>query len=526
MEASLKKENICINRLVCQKKELIFIENSMIVPDAKPDILNTINVTGNISISKKEILDDKVKIEGSINTYIMYLPDSKEDNLRALNSIIDFSESIQLKGCKQGMSIVIKPTIKDIECKPVNGRKVSTKVGIEFEIKVYSNDEVEIINEIQEIQDIQTLQQTFCMNSKVAEGFTTIYAKDTLNIDSKDEIAEILKVDINLLDQDIKLSYNKVLTKADIEIKIMYLNENNTIGRVVGKVPVVGFIDMQNLSEDNICENAFEIKNMLFRPNPAEDHSIYVELEIEATCIAFEKKKINIIQDLYSPISNLEFTQNKISWRSEVQEKSKEITVKENLNISGLEEGNLLDVDIKPIILNTQISESKIIYTGNLNLNFIYTKERNINSRNVQIPLEISVENPEEIDKIDVQTEIKIENSMFNIKSSGEVGCNIEIKVITKTAKNICMNIIDNVEIINEIKQGDEDYDSLILYIVQAGDTLWKIAKRFSSTIEEITRMNALDNQDKINIGQKLYIPKFNYQRNEKSINARESIDM
>ena len=93
MEVQVSKENICINKLVAEKKELVFVHNDMIVPDSKPDILNTINISGNVCIYKKEIMDDKVKIDGNINTYIMYLPDSKDDNLRAINCNLDFSET-------------------------------------------------------------------------------------------------------------------------------------------------------------------------------------------------------------------------------------------------------------------------------------------------------------------------------------------------------------------------------------------------------------------------------------------------
>ena len=50
------KENLCINKLIATKKEVIFVEGDMIVPDSKPDILNTINTTGNVCIYKKEII--------------------------------------------------------------------------------------------------------------------------------------------------------------------------------------------------------------------------------------------------------------------------------------------------------------------------------------------------------------------------------------------------------------------------------------------------------------------------------------
>ena len=68
-----------------------------------------------------------------------------------------------------------------------------------------------------------------------------------------------------------------------------------------------------------------------------------------------------------------------------------------------------------------------------------------------------------------------------------------------------------------------EDY-SLILYIVKKDDTLWKIAKKFSSTIDDIVRVNGIENPDKIEIGQKLFIPK--YVKNSGKSNAESNIIM
>jgi LysM repeat protein len=46
-----------------------------------------------------------------------------------------------------------------------------------------------------------------------------------------------------------------------------------------------------------------------------------------------------------------------------------------------------------------------------------------------------------------------------------------------------------------------------IVYVVQAGDTLRKIATRYSSTIAKIGEINNLTNLDLIRVGQKLKIP-------------------
>ena len=57
---------------------------------------------------------------------------------------------------------------------------------------------------------------------------------------------------------------------------------------------------------------------------------------------------------------------------------------------------------------------------------------------------------------------------------------------------------------INDLNQ-EEDY-KMYMYFVKEGDTIWKIAKRFRVTMDEIIELNDLENPDKINVGDRLFI--------------------
>ena len=86
-----EKQSICINQLVGEKEDEIVVEGDVIVNDIKPDVLSIISTSGIPCIYKKEIMDGKIKIEGSINTYIIYLADSSESQVRSLNTVLDFT---------------------------------------------------------------------------------------------------------------------------------------------------------------------------------------------------------------------------------------------------------------------------------------------------------------------------------------------------------------------------------------------------------------------------------------------------
>lgn len=502
-----QKEKLSINKLVAEKREIIFAEGDMIVPDSKPDILNTICTSGVVSIYKKEVQEEKMRIDGTINTYIMYMPDGSEDTVRGLNASLDFSENIGIQNCKEGMDDITDIKIKSIEAKVLNGRKISMKATLEVNVRIYSKEEVEIINNMENADNIQILKEDLTVNSLVGSGETKIYAKDNIPIDSIDNLAEILKAEINLVDKDIKISYNKVLTKAEAEVTFMYLTEDNRINKVTYKIPVVGFIDIQDVTEENLCDVNYEIRNIVIKPNSQEEHSIYVEIEIQARCSVYEIKQINLIQDMYSPTENLNFETKQILTMTEKQSVKNIKQIREKINLNDVENESLIDVDVEPNIINENKINTKILYEGEMNLRFIFVNQRmQIDIKETKIPFEYTVENLQNGESLNTNNCLEIKSKDFIIQDGGDINCNIDMETNTNMYRTANINMIDSIQ--EDGEREEQDY-SIMMYIVKKGDTLWKIAKEFGSTIDGIARVNGIEDKNLIFPGQKLFIPKY-----------------
>ena len=113
----------------------------------------------------------------------------------------------------------------------------------------------------------------------------------------------------------------------------MYLTDDNRINVANASIPIMGFLDIENISDENVCDVQYEIKNMVIKPNGMQEHSIYVEIEVEITLSAYETKEINIIKDMYSPSRNFKFEQktvkvmqNKINYHDLYSIREKQIT--------------------------------------------------------------------------------------------------------------------------------------------------------------------------------------------------------
>ena len=509
----ITKETVKINKVICEKKEIINVQGDMIVPDSKPDILNTITSTGNICIYKKEINEGKLRVDGNIITYIMYLADDEKNSIRGLNTTLDFSETISVPELQLGMNVEINPVIKLIECKVLNGRKIGIKVNVEMKINVSSKDETEIVTKVDD-SNIQILSENKIVSSLLGEGITKSYVKENISIPSNDNLAEILGCTINLVDKDIKISYNKILAKSEVEIKLIYLTEDGRITSCVGKVPLVGFIDMQNIKEDNICDINYLIKNIIIKPNPIEEHSVYLEMEVEITCDCYEEKEINAIEDMYCPGEKITFDLKQINTISNRKTIKDTCQIRENISLPEIGNGEIINSTVEPIITKENRLNGKLVIEGEVEINIIYLDITSvgINTKKVSIPFEQTIDEIDSNNKTNIEIEIGMQEI---INQGGNISVNIDLNLKTTSFKEITIPAINNIT--EEEADNLEDY-SVIIYVVKPNDTLWKIAKRYGSTIDDIVRVNGIERPEKINVGEKIYIPQYVLKRAKEPI--------
>ena len=507
MAIEATRNNICVNHIIGQKTENFVVEGDSIIPDIKPDIIGQISTSGTVCLYKKEITECKIRIDGGIDTYVMYLADDEKSSVRSVNVNLDFTQSIEMEKVSSGMNLETNVKLKNIECKIINGRKINVKAFLEIDVKVTSTEELDIINQINS-KGIQMLNENMNINSFIGGGSVKTYAKDTIVIDSIDNLAEIMKTDLHILNKDIKISYNKVLAKADLNLKIMYLTDDNRINTIESTIPIMGFVDIENVSEDSLCDTKYEIKNVVLKPNSVEEHSIYVEVEIEISCRAYKTQEINIIQDLYSPTANIMFTKKQVQILQKIESKQSTCNIREKQVVPEIGSNKIYDVALNVDITKQTVLNDRILFEGELNLDYIFDNGNNsVDTKKTKIPFSFNFEYEgiNQDSNIETNTEVSMQN--FVITEDGSIDVKVDLQFNVISIKNTMINVIDD---INEDENRNCESYSLIIYYVKSGDTLWKIAKRFRSTVDEIARINGIENVNQLNVGEQLFIPRYN----------------
>ncbi len=268
----------------------------------------------------------------------------------------------------------------------------------------------------------------------------------------------------------------------------------------------MGFIDLIGVSDENICDVKYKLKNIVLKPNNKEEHSIDVELEFEVFAKVFEDKEIEVIQDMYSPSRNLTFKEDKVNTMVNMKNTGDTISVKEKIRLDDLEYTKICDVQVTPIINETNISKDKIRLEGDLDLNFLLAnnEEDNVIALNRKIPFNHTQEIAGISEESKIATSVVPKFREF-ISNDLEVSANVDLEMNTNSYNIETVNVIDNIE---ETEENDYNPYSMVIYFVKPGDTLWKIAKKYKSTVEDIARINNIEHADNIAVGTQLFIPK------------------
>ena len=478
-------DKISIYRKKLSKKKELELRQDVIVPDIKKDMVSILDGNFFCYFSKVEILNERIKVSGNIDSYISYISSSEETE--GLQNSFNFDDVLENKIITEDMNLKYNIEVLKQEIKIINERKISILITVQISYEVYGIDEIEFFNDFNLLEDIQIASKKINLQTLVGVNSNLASLKEEIKVDGSDVIEEILKVDTNIINKEIKISYNKVLTKADLQVKIIYLTKDGRIVKTNEKFPIVSFIELENVKEENVCSTDYQIRNILLNINNSDENSITIQMEYEIICKAFENIEQEVVSDLYSLKYDTEITSKEIEIMNNLSESVNEkIDINERINLENTT--NVIDVfgKCKAIKDGEGEVELKIYFESNNKIG--------LNVKTITLPV-INKRINNQGDLILAQIDFDFNNNVLSILGNMEFqGIDLQKETI-----KIVQNVVQKNLVI-------EDEYGMIIYSVKKNDSLWNVAKKFRVKQESIIHSNELEEPYNLNYGEKIYI--------------------
>lgn len=503
MAINIEKQMMSLNKVIARNTQVTWVEQDILVPDTKPDVMRIIQVEAIPFVGNVEVVESGIRVTGEITYYIIYRA-MEQDKTRGISMTYPFSQTINVPDAKKGMNARVTAETRNIIYSLPNERKVLVKAEVVFKYVITEKGNIELIQGMEDSEDIETKTSQDVFYNVINVKQEVLDAKEDIVIpESVPKIGEILRVSSNITNTDYKVSYNKILVKGDINVELLYLEAGDTenIFTYTVTVPFTGMIEFDNIAENYRFDIKYTLRNL--EVVLGENNMLTISGEVLADAVMFEEKKVDYVNDFYSTNSNLNYDKSEVAVIKNKEVINKQINVKDNIGVTD-DKNRILTYNVGTGHLNTKVSGSNLYIDGPLKVMVTFeNKDTNVvDAKTYDMLVDTVIPLGKEVGEDNVDVVITVQNKSVTVQN-GNVEANVTLNIAAEVEN------IDKITIIGTIDEeslNPNDFDSMYMYIVKKGDNLWSIAKKYKTTVDKIANVNNIVDENKIDIGQKLLI--------------------
>lgn len=508
------KESMGFEQLIKESNSECILKEEYLIPDTHPDVQEVLTVEAKPVIVSKEFVGDKIAVEGRVEYTVLYL--AREDGMvvNSVNYNEKFSSNIDLNQEEHKVVCELECKVEHIEATIMNERKISIQGVFGLFWEMYRNNEVEFVKEIEGTDDIEILKKTEQINKISANEEFELVGKSNIRVGmDKPQISKILNCSLLLHKKEIKILEDKIYLSCYCKLNILYKSdESKEIMSIEDDVYLSKEEDVKGVNSDMMYSVDYNIQNndlMLEEDDLGEVRIINNEFVVKANVKVFSKENVDVIKDAYSPKFPIELKKEEYELGAIQGTNSTEIIIKDNI---ALNENNLIPEEIISctgtlIISDKQVENDKIIAEGSLRVSVLYKTSDNdkyLASVKAEIPFNSIMDMQGAKNGMKAIIKCNIENLQATIEAN-----TIAIKASAILCAKVCYEVKKQFicDVIEKEGEMPKNKSSVTIYVVDEKDTLWDLAKKYNTTIDDLLKINDIEDKEKLETGKKIIIP-------------------
>ncbi|MBQ8984199.1 MAG: DUF3794 domain-containing protein [Lachnospiraceae bacterium] len=513
----LLKQQIRTNNHKTTRNIQLTIDEDVNVPDSRQDMDKLILSQGKVVIDESEPMVDRIRVKGHVSFQMLYSAGGDKADLDAMDGTVSFEETINVDNLLPSYETKVSCELEDLTVSMIHSRKVEVKGLVSLTIHVTEPDVIEGATDIENGDQIQ------CMYIKVPYMRTVADQKDIYRIrenvtipQSKPNIHHLIWHCVTLNEAETKPLDNKIAVRGELEIFLIYHSEDQASLQYLNlDIPFSGEVDCTGCMEGMTADIGVALADTSVTVVPDEDGEarvLNVEVNLDLDIRIYQEEEMALLGDMFSTTSDIQAETEAMEYESLVVHNNAQTRIVERIrrqdNQPKILQVCYIEGDVKVDDMHT--TQEGIQVEGAVAVRILYIAEDDAHPMNCltgYLPFTYLVE----VKDLSPDTIYRIRPSLEQISSIMLGSDEVEIKAVVNLKllafeKKKCRVITDmsvsdiNYEAMNQLA-------GIVGYIVQDGDTLWNIAKRYYTTIDNLRSVNELT-QDELHAGQKLVIVK------------------
>lgn len=478
------------------------IEGKLSVPAEKADIGRILLVQGRVHISA-EPGDGKVFMEGTVRFNVVYM--GFEGSIDSFESSSPFRHTENMDNAGAGMNVYAKGSVKEIEYTVEDDRTIYVKGVVSMNI----NGCMPVVYEAVTGADSPDIQV-----KSLRRTMTGIkdYKKDTATIrediripQSMPKAEKILFADAYAVVKSVKTEDLKIIVEGDIKMMVLYLSEdkNAPLQYFYDSLPFGDILASEGASSGDVVLADADLYDLNMDVAEESGDIFRLGAKINVLCTVNGQSEMEYMEDAYSLKNRLSVKYKDCSYKHVVLSGSVKSFARSSITIPPYEPSvsRIVCMKASPVIVAATPNTDRVYIEGLMMFSICYASPEGMRNYSGEVPFESEAQMEGLLPSHGVDVSAEVENSTFE-GAGRDISAKFMMDVQIKAFSQNRFKLVADVE---ETEEEAPHKKGITIYFADGNETLWDVAKRYSTTLESIKRFNP-DLEEKIEQGQRIFI--------------------
>ncbi len=474
------------------------------LPDYLPDVNRLLRVSAKVTEFSKYLSGDLIEYDGRIRFDLLYATGAGE--MRSMDYDTDFSGDLALSGASGDCEIRLEPQVSAVSCRLQNPRKLTAKAKLEFPVSVYCRVSTEpTVSGRLSAEERESLQYRRdpieSVRERLVEERNTPVSEDVELDPGMPAIAEIVSVELMPSVADIRLFDGKAVYKGEVVADILYRaasGEEETAPRYVAflrRVPIYGEIASEQIGERCVAFASVETEHLEFRPQEnasGEARTVELDFDYSVHLRLFCNEPSEIVSDLYSPDYESENTAETLSYETVLSGKVFNFSADGSAPREDRDFDRIVSTGATAKIDTAEKQGGKLVFTGTATVSVVLENGAGVYlSRSFPVPFRAQAEVGRVGDAYSVLSDALVLNVTSRLDET-QIHADLELLIPFVIFEQHERALVRESAVYPEKPLAHPAAASMTLYYPAAKDSLWEIAKRYGTTVAELTSANGI----------------------------------
>ncbi len=527
----LVKQNIHMNRWKNQVNTQVTLDDDFIVPDTMSDVAQVILDSGEIQLEPIKVQNEKVGLRGRLGFHVLYR--TEEGGMQTLGGMIPFEETVNVPELQEKDYVGVTWQLEDLKTEIINSRKLSVRGIVTLEIKVETLFDTEAAIDLEkgtqeefgsgEGTGISGAPQIQIQRKALDVAAIALRRKDTYRLKeelalsgSKPAIDRILWTEMRLSGMTTRPLDEKIHLEGVLMVFVIYEGEgeNSTVQWIEESIPFSGEVEMPGAVEEMIPAIDLRLVHKGIEEKPDYDgemRELDVDAVIELDIRLYQEQPLELLSDMYATNRELAMETGEACFDQILTRNSGKCKIAEKIDLSGGQRVLQICHSAGSVKLDeVTVGDGVLLIDGALEVSILYLTDddsRPVQSETELLPFHYEAEAP----GIQEDSIWYLEHDVEQLTAVMAGGDTVEVRAVLVMDLLVLQPVHLPVILRAETRPLDrkklQEMPGIVGYVVQEGDSLWSIAKRFYTTPDSIMASNGLS-ADAIQPGDTLIVVK------------------